>query len=67
MSLIKYRIDASILPPGEREESMEFIESRSFNHSFIPGSNGAYECFWEETVNPLDFPLISRCIVQRLP
>lgn len=67
MGLKKYYIDTSPLPSDAQKKAMTFIENNAWTSSYIPRSNGCYECTWEDTVNPLLFPELSQCIVEDLP
>lgn len=66
MGLKLYHIDTSLLPAEEQETAIHFIQTNSFTHSYIVGTNGCFECTWEEEANLSLFPALSGCIVQEL-
>ena len=67
MTLKKYQIDTTPLLPEDQEKAIQFIETNAFNHQYIPNTSGQYVCFWEETVNPSAFPMLSGCVIEELP
>lgn len=67
MNLKKYYIDTSPLSGEAQEKAVLFIESNAWTSSWISGSNGCYQCYWEEFVDPSLFPQLAGCIVRELP
>lgn len=65
MKLKRYYIDASMLSLEDRVKAIEFIENASWTCKLI--RVGCYVCFWEEDVNPAQYPALAKCVVKEIP
>lgn len=66
MKLKNYRIDTSTLTGEAQDKAMDFIETNAFTSAYIPGTNGCYECTWEDNVNLSSLSPLSGCKIQEL-
>ncbi len=66
MGLKKYYIDGSNVPPDDIQSVMEFILNQSYSSALDPNKKCSFVAFWEEDINPSDFPILQHCKIHDL-
>lgn len=67
MGLNKYYIDGSSVPSEEVDSVSKFIEGSADNFRVDLTKSCSYIAFYDEKINPSDFPQLHQCKIQQLP